>query len=769
VNAERKITFGVLLGWQLYDEGAHPNRFGVPILRGMQAAACDQGINLMVACGINPMIKPVRLRPAWPELSLETDFVPIGPWNTDGLLLLSPLRAELKKDYVNRLSQQGFPLLFVGPGDGTPTLMIDSEGGILQILEHLISHGHRAIALIAGDQEDPGDSTVRVAAYRKGVRNFGLNDDPRLVEYGQHWDKGGYDAMQRMLQSGVKFTAVMCSNDDSAVGVMKALKEAGLRIPFDVAVTGFDDHLAALGQIPPLTSAHYPLFETGYRSILLLRKRLEDGPGSLPAEVRVSTWLVPRQSCGCLPEMVAKTASGTAFPIVSAGGSPKQVKEELSQAMMAALLSGNSTAQKRELTPLCDRLLEGFLQSLDDGDPSHFQIALIEVLQGVEMMHEDDAYAWQAVISVLRQGGHAILREDRTSRREERVEDLLHQARTLLNESTLRRHTRLQLQQTNWDELMGRLTSRLISSMDREQVYTALREGLPQVGINSCHVAYFEPQGDDTVAMSQIHSMEKGTSMIRFETRKFPPPGLYPEDKPFNLALLPLFFQDENLGYVAFEGANLEPLATIVLQLSSSLRSAELHDQVLELSLTDGLTGAHNRRYFDLMLEKETDRSQRYNRNLAVIMVDIDHFKLYNDAFGHPEGDKALQEVARCITQGARRGLDVVTRYGGEEFAIVLPETDVEGARIVAEKIRVQMAANGKFLQPTTVSLGIASLRGNALRAQELVDRADRALYQAKNQGRDRAVAFEEWMLEAAHTQRADGNLTAAGLPPDRE
>jgi diguanylate cyclase (GGDEF)-like protein len=256
---------------------------------------------------------------------------------------------------------------------------------------------------------------------------------------------------------------------------------------------------------------------------------------------------------------------------------------------------------------------------------------------------------------------------------------------------------------------------------------------------------------------------------LHFETRKFPPPGLYPESETFNLAILPLFFQEKNLGYVAFDGGQLEPLAMAVRQLSSAIRSAQLHQQVLELSLTDGLTEVHNRRYFEILLQKEVDRSQRYSRDLAVIMADIDHFKLYNDAFGHPAGDRALQEVARCITQGARRGLDVVTRYGGEEFAIILPETNTEGAKIVAEKIREEMAASGAYLQPTTISLGIASLRGDRLRPQLLVDQADRALYQAKNQGRNRAVVYEEWMQDAAHAQAADGSMTAAGMPPGRE
>jgi predicted signal transduction protein with EAL and GGDEF domain len=244
------------------------------------------------------------------------------------------------------------------------------------------------------------------------------------------------------------------------------------------------------------------------------------------------------------------------------------------------------------------------------------------------------------------------------------VEDLLHQARVLLSESAERRHTRLQVSRIDLDERMGLLTAHLISSSDEDQVYGVLREDLADVGVRGCHVAFFQPQGDDPAGLSRLRPLEKSATSIEFATREFPPPGLYPGDKPFSLALLPLFFQEEILGYVAFDGANLDPLATLVRQLASSIKNVQLHAKVLELSLTDGLTGVHNRRYFEILLPKETERSRRYRRDLAVIMIDIDRFKRYNDAFGHPAGDDALREIAQCIGRGVRRGLDVVTRFG---------------------------------------------------------------------------------------------------------
>jgi GGDEF domain-containing protein len=414
--------------------------------------------------------------------------------------------------------------------------------------------------------------------------------------------------------------------------------------------------------------------------VLLIRKQMELGPKAVPELTRVTTWLVPRQSCGCLPEVVNTAVIDRGAEFDSDRMAPQRFKEDLSQAMMESLLAETTPGNIADSRPLCDRLVEAFLLSLQDGDLSHFQIALIEVLQRIEKTDED-AHAWQSAISMLRLGVHTLLSDEYGTRRERHAEDLLHQARTLISESARRRYTRMQLQQTYYEEAMGRMTARLLSALEEDQIYSILQDQLSQVGIRSGYIAFFDPQDDDPIRNSRLHTYRKDTPLLRFATRAFPPHGLYPEEEPFSLVLLPLVFQEERMGYVAFDGENLAPLATVVRQLASVVKSTELHNKVLELSLTDSLTGVHNRRFFEVLLQKEVERNQRYDRSLAIVMVDIDHFKKYNDSFGHPAGDEALRRVAEGIMANARRGLDVVTRYGGEEFAVILPETDAEGAR----------------------------------------------------------------------------------------
>lgn len=190
------------------------------------------------------------------------------------------------------------------------------------------------------------------------------------------------------------------------------------------------------------------------------------------------------------------------------------------------------------------------------------------------------------------------------------------------------------------------------------------------------------------------------------------------------------------------------------VRVNSLLRKKFLHDQlvanynkVLERAIRDGLTGLYNYSYFWEQLNLEINRAQRYKRQVSLIMLDVDHFKIYNDNNGHPAGDDVLRELARILLSNTRKS-DLVARYGGEEFVIMLPETGKEGARAVAAKINAAVAGHAFKYQETqpgsnlTVSLGVATFPGDASSPGELVDKADQALYRAKMSGRNRYVLY---------------------------
>ncbi len=161
--------------------------------------------------------------------------------------------------------------------------------------------------------------------------------------------------------------------------------------------------------------------------------------------------------------------------------------------------------------------------------------------------------------------------------------------------------------------------------------------------------------------------------------------------------------------------------------------------QLVEQAFKDTLTGLYNRRFFDKTLDDEIQRAQRYNRDLSLIMIDIDHFKKFNDTYGHQKGDDVLHTVASILIENSRNS-DIVARYGGEEMSIILPETPVDKAALVGEKIRSKVEANTDRREGVkiTISIGVAGLNAKNKNAEEIISSADAALYTAKNEGRNR-------------------------------
>ena len=205
--------------------------------------------------------------------------------------------------------------------------------------------------------------------------------------------------------------------------------------------------------------------------------------------------------------------------------------------------------------------------------------------------------------------------------------------------------------------------------------------------------------------------------------------------------------QGFDLGAVDYVTKPFQP-AELRARVRAALRTKRYHDLLARRAQIDGLTGLWNRSYFDRRLDEETAAVQRYGRKLSLVLLDVDHFKRVNDTYGHPFGDRVLQLVGEAMHR-ALRTVDAPCRYGGEEFAVVLTQTDLAGAMIVAERLRTAVAALGLTHRGTpvhvTASCGVAAgeLVAPASRctAALLVEMADEALYAAKQGGRDRVSA----------------------------
>jgi diguanylate cyclase (GGDEF)-like protein len=240
---------------------------------------------------------------------------------------------------------------------------------------------------------------------------------------------------------------------------------------------------------------------------------------------------------------------------------------------------------------------------------------------------------------------------------------------------------------------------------------------------------------------------------------------------------VPLVAQGRVLGVLSvYERETGEPftvedatvLADFAVQAAVAVENVQLHQEAERLSLTDAVTGSWNYRYFERRLEQELERSRRFGRLFALLLLDIDHFKLVNDRHGHQVGDEVLVEMTRRIT-AIVRDIDTFARYGGEEFVLILPETNLVGGIAVAEKLRGAVAAAPFAARPggdgvrLTVSLGVACYPEHATSTAELLRAADTAMYEAKRRGRNRVMTAGPTLVPAPTRRPKPGTAAQGG------
>lgn len=224
-------------------------------------------------------------------------------------------------------------------------------------------------------------------------------------------------------------------------------------------------------------------------------------------------------------------------------------------------------------------------------------------------------------------------------------------------------------------------------------------------------------------------------------------------DKEQNTTLcLPMMAQGETLGLLYLNFQNPEDInpsrrklaETVSKQIAISLANLKLRETLQNQSFRDVLTGLYNRRYLEASIVRELHRVSRSNSTLGVILFDIDHFKRFNDTWGHDAGDAVLKAVGNLLQESTRES-DIACRYGGEEFLIIMPDASLEDTQRRAHQLQIeikhlQVSTRSQQLESITVSMGVASFPEHGLNYELLLRTADEALYRAKQQGRDRIV-----------------------------
>lgn len=561
-------TIGFISNWPVY-QGTTIDHYAHSLIQGISAAARENNVNLLLGCGFSVTGKSPQHHSFWPVPGPGTDFVPVGPWNTDGLIIVPDELTDKQLHYVRDLLGSGFPVIFTTPEGPGPLVSVDNISGIRAAFTHLVQHGRKRIAFIAGNPGRGGDSEERLRAYHEALSDAGLPFEPELCAYGAHRKEGGAAAMQQILSSGRFFDALIASNDLSCIGAMEVMQNAGLRIPEDVAVVGFDDILEARSFSPSLTTIRHPTFSLGYQAVVTLLEYIQ-GKRQGNTKVIVPTRLITRESCGCRSGEF--TLRAVQFP-------QDAIIDEMAEACFAAARNTPLGEFRGWSAQLLARVLESCRRRTCE-----------PILDGIEKgiqwaeAHDEDICICQAATSVLLENLNSLVAID-TDLDPTYASLCIDRARQELSERIQQQAVRSMVRYTQMTSQLGQYTAEILSAMSIEQTAEILTRHLPQVGIKNALVALYDAASEDLTSQGRVllsAGFERKFNDLSFNPRAFPIEGIYSTNQPIQLTILPLVINQDLFGFVAFDAPNPEMCAALVYNLSAALRTSSLYQEALE-------------------------------------------------------------------------------------------------------------------------------------------------------------------------------------------
>lgn len=504
--------------------------------------------------------------------------------NCDALIIAAgTLCNYMSTDEFNRYFRrfQKFTAVTLGMKmPGLPAVLVDNRAGVLETVNHLAGHhGYERIAYVSGSDSN-AEARDRKDAFLEGLKKNGLRMNPELMYQGDFSSHSGKQAMQHFLKSlGSNLDAVVCANDDTAMGVLDVLEEKGIRVPRDMAVAAFDNiEEVRFHPYCPLTTVSQPIREQAFEAMNMVLDLL-DGK-KVPESVVLPTKLVVRSSCGCLSESI-ELADETAAQEPKTR-TPKTVKP-------SHLLFDNETDRKKAME-WSDKILAEFERP--ERSPEHIRSLLLELNQAMtrDIRENRDVTLWQSVVTL------ALIRagERETGRKLALCQEWVQEARVLVGEKMQLQQAQLRLQNnTRLGILMNRVVQNLIANLTVDDLMNTVASEFPLLGIRRCFVSlYPKPVNRDRADSDWVIPREIGLVMayneygrlplrlksVRYQTMDILPREFFDADRRVNLILLPLFFREEQFGLLVMElGWRLGLIyGTLQMQLSTALKAAGL-------------------------------------------------------------------------------------------------------------------------------------------------------------------------------------------------
>ncbi|MGF1663387.1 MAG: diguanylate cyclase [Kineosporiaceae bacterium] len=667
------------------------------------------------------------------------------------------------------------PAVLVGTrAPGVPSVAGDDLSAMRALVSHLVDDaGARRPAFLAAPAGRRGAPSL-AETFLAAARDRGLMVDPDRVVPGPPGRLAGYRATGALLHRFPEVDCIVTGDDETALGVLDALAESGADVPGRIRVAGCGDDGRASRNRPPLTSVDRRPHDQGRLAADLLVARLRGDPAV--REETVEPRLVVRRSTLPPPPHLRPVPDPDRWP--PPGGGDLLDRAESAVGPLPDVLDAGWT--RRWLDRLGEQMAEGRLHEpwarswgRPVGSVDEVERATEWLTAASRAVHDAVADGFgpadrSAAADVLVRVVARLTRASGEPARAAERADALAAQRVLETRAALdsagSTDAALGVLGAELDALgVRRLVAvvpeppgggggRVALAYDEGRVLTAGSPPAPPVG-------EADPDAAGPVVVRPLVAGGETVGVLAYEPgrgRDGWVASTVPDDLVTALELL--LARDRWRAGAARAAAALAETVAAAAELEAALdgerdrrvrAEAELRRATSELSVNlqvDPLTGIHNRAGLDAAMEREWGAHVSNRRPMALLMVDVDHFKAYNDRYGHPQGDATLRAVAHELRRAAHRGNDLAARYGGEEFALVLPDTDVQTAELVAEAVLGAVreagiehaAAPAGFL---TVSVGVAvCIPAAEWTATDLVRAADGALYRAKAAGRDRSV-----------------------------
>lgn len=526
--------------------------WGAEFLNGVSDAADQYGINLLCFVGgkPTPTIKPGQITPSYEFYDM------VAKGNCDALLLASDIGHGLRPAEIEQFAQSlpKLPVAAIGLGlPGVPNIMADNTGGMSQVIRHLIEeHGYRKIAFISGPRGHY-ESELRLAAYKEELKSHKIRVDEKMILEGDFSAESGRAAAIKLFDElKLRPDAIAAANDRMAFGALEALEARGMDVPDDIALTGFDDILETQSLGVPLTTVRQSFYQAGKQAIDLLIRRL-DGDSVHP-EILLSTHLIVRSSCGCLPDIVRKAVVSPAE--VAQTGHLENRRDAAIRALIGTASTSRLTASTKDLTEAFGKMWDSFLDTLKNDKFGDDFLHSVEAVITILKKRGTEPTIWHDVISTFRRYALGGINDNMVALR---AENLFQQARLLTGEISQRAQATRRLEVEQQEEVLQNFSFNMASAMSLREIGAAITGNFPEMGIGRSYIiTYGNSLNPQAVASDDFHLLlqyEYGKLSLPTDRPEVPAKRLTPEFKnPPNVAMhaviMPLSLANNRFGFL---------------------------------------------------------------------------------------------------------------------------------------------------------------------------------------------------------------------------